>query len=133
MVLICDERAVCVGPAVAEELPRVTYFANLIEIEICNDQRVFVTRRFCDKLSARIAKVTLTVKLTDVPRLLVTDAIDRTDEITIRNCVGRLFQAPEVFRQARDSCRWIENDLSAVQTERTRAFGEVTVVTDVNA
>src|SRR5437868_3427006 len=99
---ICNERAVCVRPAVAEELPRVAHFANLVEIEICDDQRVFVARRFCDKLPTRIAEVTLTVKLTDVPRLLVTDAIDRSDEIAIRNCVCRLFQAPEIFRQSGD-------------------------------
>src|SRR5262249_35080951 len=113
--------------------PRVTHFANLVEIEIGDDQRVFIARRFRDKLPARIAEVTLTIKLADVPRLFVTDAIDRADEVAIRNCVCRLFESPQIFRQARDSRRWIENDLCAVQTECARAFGEVTVVTDINA
>jgi hypothetical protein len=32
-------------PAIAEELPGVTHFANHVEIEIRNDQRIFITRR----------------------------------------------------------------------------------------
>ena len=67
----------------------VLHFANLVEIEIRDDERVFIARRFRDKLPARIAEVTLSVKLADVPRLFVTDAIDRADEIAIRNaCAG---------------------------------------------
>src|SRR6185369_7363853 len=131
--LVSYECAVCVGTAIAEELPRVAHFANLVEIEICDDERVFIAWRFGHKLPARIAEVTLPVKLTDVPRVLVSDAIDRADEITIRNCVRRLFETPQIFRQPGNCRRRIENDLSAVQPECARAFREVTVVTDVDA
>src|SRR6185503_3945556 len=82
---------------------------------------------------ARIAEVTLPVELSDVPRLLVADAIDGADEITIRHRMRRLLEPPEILRKSSHSCRRIENDLSAVQTECTRALGEVPVVTDVHA
>src|SRR6185369_12250347 len=99
--LVSYERSVRVGTAVAEELPRVAHFANLVEIEICDDECVFIARRFGHKLSARIAEVTLPVKLADVPRMLVSDAIDCADEVTVRNCVRRLFETPQIFRQSR--------------------------------
>src|ERR1044072_6843820 len=101
--LIGDECAIGIGTAIAEELPRVSHFANLVEIEIGDDECVLIARRLRDILPARIAEVTLPVKLADVPRLLVTDAIDRADEITVRNCVRRLFESPQIFRQACDS------------------------------
>src|SRR5690349_14973948 len=97
---IGDEGAVSVRAAIAEELPRVSHFANLVEIQIRDDERVFIARRFRDKLAARIAEVTLAVKLADVPWLFMADSIDCTDEISIRNCVCRLFESPQVFRQA---------------------------------
>src|SRR5215208_6098639 len=97
MDLIGDERAVCVGTTVTEELPRVAYFTNLVEIEISNDQCVFIARRLRHKLSARIAEVTLTIKLADVPRLFMPDAIDRADEVAIRNRMRRLFQTPQIL------------------------------------
>jgi hypothetical protein len=34
----------------------------------------------------------------------VSDAIDRADEVAIRNCVRRLFKPPQIFRQPGD-CR----------------------------
>src|SRR5215216_1170054 len=133
MISVCDEDAVRIRPAIAEELPRVSYFANLVEIQIGYDQRVLVARRLRHKLPARIAEVTLTIELANVPRLLVTDAIDRANEVTVCNCVCRLFQPPQVFGESSHCGRGIENDLGAVQTECARAFGEVAIVADVNS
>src|SRR5205085_939834 len=65
--LIRDERAVCVGPPVAEELPCVSDLADFIKVEVGNDQVVFVARGLCDYLSARVAEIALAVELADVP------------------------------------------------------------------
>src|SRR5215212_7725459 len=97
MILVCDERAVRIRTTIAEELPRITYFTNLVEIQICYDECVFIPRRFRHKLPARIAEVTLTVKLADAPWLLMTDAINCADEVAIRHCMRRLFQPPEIL------------------------------------
>src|SRR5207253_7664717 len=95
--LIGDQLAIAVRPPVAEELPGVAHFANQIEIQIGDDDRVFVAGRLSDDLAARIAEVTLTIELTDVPGHLVTDAINRADKVTVGDGVRRLFQLPKIF------------------------------------
>src|SRR5205807_2017907 len=75
----------------------------------------------------------LPVELADIPWLLVADAIDRSDEIRVRDRVRRLLQLPEILRQSRDRCRRIENDFGAVQPERARPFRKMPVIADVDA
>src|SRR4051812_20941926 len=82
--------AVCFGTAVAEELPDLAYFLDLIQVQIGDNQFIFVAGAFCDELAARRAEITLPVKLSDVPGLLTPDAIDRPDKISIRDSVRRL-------------------------------------------
>src|SRR5437016_1740556 len=127
------ELSVALRPAIAEELPGVTHFANHIEIKIGNNQRVLVARRLRDDLSARIAKVTLAIEFADVPGHFVADPVYRADEVTISDGVGRLLQLPKVFRKSCHGCRWIENDFCAVQSQRAGAFGKMPVITDVDA
>ena len=124
--------AVRVWTSIPEKLPCVPHFADHIEIEIGNDERVFIARRLRDKLPARIAEVTLSVKLADVPRLFVTDAIDRADEISIRDSVRRLFESPEIFESPATVAEGLKT-ISAPFAERSRTLGEVAVVTDVHA
>ena len=69
-MLVGDERLVRLGPAVAEELPGVAHFADLVEVEVGDDELVLVARRLGDDLAARVAEVALAVELADVPRLL---------------------------------------------------------------
>src|SRR5687768_14387239 len=45
----------------------------------------------------------------------------------------RLLESPEIFGKSCHSCRRIEHDLSAVQTERACTLGEMPVVADVHA
>jgi hypothetical protein len=47
--------------------------------------------------------------------------------------MGGLFELPQVFGEAGDGGGWIENDLGPVEAEATSTFGEVAVVTDVDA
>ena len=86
-----------------------------------------------EDLAARIAEVALAVELADPPRLFPAGAIDRADEIAVGDGVGRLLQLPEVFRQAGDRGRWIEDDLRPVQAQAARPFGKMAVVADVDA
>src|SRR5436305_1123252 len=127
-----DESVVRVGAPVAEELPRVAHFANFIEVELRGDEGVLVAFRGREHLAARIAEVALPVKLADVPRPFVADAVDRADEVAVRDGVRRLLQLPEVLRQSRHCRRRVEHDLGAIQPELARAFREVPVVADVD-
>src|SRR5947208_17141579 len=82
------DRPVRFGTAIAIELPGVPDLLDQPEIEVGNDEFVFVTTRNRYELPARVAEVTLSVELADVPRLLHADAIDRADEIPVRDGVG---------------------------------------------
>src|SRR2546421_2536167 len=86
--------AIAFGAAVAEELPDVAHLANLVEVQVSDHQLVVVARRLRDNLAARVAEVALAVKLANVPRLFMTDAVDRADEITVRHGMRRLLQLP---------------------------------------
>src|SRR5688572_25193483 len=98
--LVSHQRPVAIWPAIAEELPRVANFANLVEIEIGDDQRILVARRFGHELSARIAKITLPVKFANVPGLFVTDAIDGADEISVCYRMSWLLYPPQILGKA---------------------------------
>src|SRR6266478_147588 len=115
--LIRDQRTVRVGPAIAEELPGISHFANHVEIEIGNNERILIAWRFGDKLSTWIAEIALTIKLTNVPRLLMTYTIDRGNKIAVCDGMRRLFETPQVFRQPGHCCRRVENNFSAVQSQ----------------
>src|ERR1051326_5218709 len=88
-----------IRPPVAEELPRLPHFADHVQIQIRGQYFIFVARSLRHESPTRIAEVTLSVKLADVPRRLHAHAIDRTDEISIRHRVRRLLQLPQVFAQ----------------------------------
>src|SRR4029079_16131915 len=80
-----------------------------------------------------VAEIALAVKLADVPRLLVADAVDGADEVAVGDGVRRLLQFPEAFGKPGDGRRRIKNNLRAVESENARALREVAVVTDINA
>src|SRR5438270_10544889 len=128
-----DDSVVRVGAAVAEELPRVAHFANLIEVELRGDEGILVA--LCDRehLPSRIAEVALPVELADVPRSFESDAVDRADEVAVRDGVRRLLELPQILRQAGHRRGGIEHDLRAVQSQLARSLGEVAVVADVDA
>src|SRR5690606_27705561 len=78
-----DEVAVAVRTAVAVELPDVADFADLVEVEIGDDQLVLVAGTLRDNLSARVGEIALSIELADVPRRLGADAVDRADEVAV--------------------------------------------------
>src|SRR5438876_3242802 len=131
--LVRHQRSVSIRPAIAKELPRIAHLANFVEIQICNHQRVLVARTLSHKLAARITKITLTVKLANVPGLFVSDAIDCANEVSVCHRVSWLFDSPEILRKTCHSGRWIENYLGAVQTQGPGPFRKVTVVTNINS
>src|SRR3954469_8525566 len=83
--------------AVAKKLPDVSHFADLVEIQVGDDELVAVSRRLSDHLPPRIAEIALAIELTDVPRLLEPDAIDRPNEERVCDGVGRLLELPQIF------------------------------------
>src|SRR5437773_993570 len=132
MGLLLHQVTVRFGAPVAEELPDVPHFLDLVEIQIRDDHFLLVAGSFGDDLSARRAEIALAVEFANVPRMLASDAIDRADKISVRDGVSRLLQLPEVFTQTCNRCRGIEHDFGSVQTKGPRAFRKVTIVTDVN-
>src|SRR5205085_8819800 len=106
---------------------------DLVEAQFRRHQLVLVTAGLRDRLTARVAEVALAVDLADVPRRLVTDAIDRADEEAVRRRVRRLLELPQVLRQPRHCRGRVEHDLRAVEPQLARAPGEVAVVAAVHA
>src|SRR6185436_12582402 len=51
----------------------------------------------------------------------------------VGNGVRWLFKFPKILRQPGHCRGRIENDFSAIQSQRARAFGEVAVITNVNS
>src|ERR1044072_4248382 len=66
--LISHDRPVSIRAAVTEQLPGIAPFADLVQVEIGDDQFVLVAAAFGNYLAARIAEIALPVKLADVPR-----------------------------------------------------------------
>src|SRR6187551_1771112 len=116
LILVGDDRIVRIRPAVAEKLPGITHLADLVHIQIRNDQLVFVTRALGHDLPSRIAEIALAVELADVPWGLHTDAIYGSHKISVSDRVGRLFQFPKIFAQSGNCGRGIKDDLGTVKT-----------------
>src|SRR3954463_3117187 len=130
---LCRQRRICLWPAIAEELPDLAHLADHVEVEVRDYDFIFVAAGLRNDFSPRIAEITLAVKFADIPRLLPPHAINRANEISIGDGVRRLLQLPQIFREAGDSRRRIEYDLSSVQSQNARAFWKVPVVADVHA
>src|ERR1700675_1603069 len=81
---------------VAIELPDLSYFLDHVEIEIGDQHFVFIAAGLGEDLAARIAEVTLAVKLADVPRLFPSDAVDCAHEVAVRRGVCGLLQFPQI-------------------------------------
>src|ERR1051325_8243607 len=118
---------------VAIELPDVPDFGDLFEIKVGHKEFVLVAARLGDYLSARVAEVTLSVELPDVPGGLGSDPVDRPDEIPVCHRVRRLLELPEILREGCDPCRRVQKDLGAMEPEDPRPFREVPVIANVHA
>src|ERR1700687_851288 len=84
------QRSVSFRTAVAIKLPDFPHFLDHVEIEIGDQHFVFVAAGLGEDLSARIAEITLAIKLANVPWLLSSYAIDCTHEVSVRRGVGGL-------------------------------------------
>src|SRR5436305_872796 len=91
------ERGIRLRPPVAVELPGAPDLLDLVEVEVRDDDLVLVARRLRDELPARVREVALAVELADLPRALGPDAVDRADEVAVRDRVRRLLELPEVL------------------------------------
>src|SRR5579864_1686404 len=84
-------------------------------------------------LPARIAEITLAIKFADIPWLLAPHSIDGADKITIGDCMCRLLQLPQVFRESGYRSRRIKHNFRSVQPQDPGSLGEMPVIADVNA
>src|SRR5437016_3535337 len=71
--------------------------------------------------------------MSDVPRLLSSNSIERTDKVSICDCVRWLFQLPQIFSMTRDRSRRVEYDFRTVQTQCSCAFRKMSVITNIDA
>src|SRR6266699_2783517 len=97
--LFLNQVSVRFGTAVAEELPNLAHFLDLVEIQIRNDNFLFVARSLGDNFSARRPAITLAVEITDIPGALPAHPIDCPDEVSVGDGVRGLLELPEVFAQ----------------------------------
>ena len=88
------QRAIRFRTPVSIKLPDFPHFLDHIEIEIGDQHFVFIAAGLGEDLAARIAEVTLAVKLSDIPRLFSAYAIDRSYEVAVRRGVRGLFEFP---------------------------------------
>ena len=114
-------------------MPHVADFLDLVEVQVRNDDFFFIPRSFSDDFSARRTEITLAVKFSDIPWMLAPDAIDGANEISICDSMRGLLEFPQILAQSCDGCRRIEYDFRSVQSESSRALGEVPIVADVDA
>src|SRR5260370_17172462 len=96
-VSVCHQLSIAIRSSIAVELPGVSYFANQIQIQIRDHQRILITGRLRNDLSARIAEITLAIELADVPGPFVADAINRAHEVSVGDGVPALLPLPELF------------------------------------
>src|SRR5260370_24288503 len=82
---------------------------------------------------ARVAEIALAVEFADLPGMLGADAIDGRDEIGVCHRVRRLLEFPEIFGEAGDGGGRVVDDFRAVESEDSRTFREMAVVTAVHA
>jgi len=122
----CDF-AVGFRAAVAIKLPSVADFLDFIEIQFRDEQLIFVAAGLLHDFPARIAEIALAVKLADLPGMLRADAIDGGDKISVGNGMRGLLQFPKIFGEPRDGGGGIVDDFRAVESEDSRAFGEMAV------
>src|SRR5216684_3540245 len=127
------QRAVRLRTAVAIKLPDLPYFLDHVEIQVGDQHFVFVAAGLGEDFAARIAEITLAVKLSNVPWLFPTNTIDRTYEVSVGCGVCGLLEFPQIFRESRYRGGGIENNLRAVQSEDARAFGKMAVIADVHS
>src|SRR5713101_4301629 len=119
--------------AVAIELPGIANFLNFVEIQLGDEQFVFVAAGLLDNFAARVAEVAFAVKFADFPGSFGANAIDGGDEIRVGYRVSGLLEFPKIFGEAGDSGGGVVDNFGAVEAENARAFGEVAVVADVDA
>src|SRR5579862_889928 len=91
--------------AIAEELPGFADFLDVVEVELSDEQFVFVAAGLGNDFSARIAEITLAVELANFPRCFDTHAIDGGDEILVGDGVRGLLEFPEIFGESSDGGR----------------------------
>src|SRR5690242_8283118 len=82
---LCRQWSIRLRPSIAEELPDFSHFLDHLEIQICDNNFIFVAACLRDDLASRIAKITLPVELSDIPWFLGSNPIDRANKISIRH------------------------------------------------
>src|SRR5215510_6152779 len=129
----CYQAFVRVRAAVPVELPQVPDLGQLVHVQVTDDDLVGgVGGGFPDDLAARVREVGLAVEVVVAERL-DPDPVDRADVVLVGNRGRRLLQLPQVRRQPARGRRRVEDDPRSGQAERPPAFGEVPVITDVDA
>src|SRR3989449_9478008 len=110
---------------IAIELPGGAHLVDFVQVQLSDEQLVFIAAGLRDDLPARVAEVALAVELADFPRPLVPDAVDGGDEIAVGHRVRGLLELPQMFGEARDGCGRVINNLRAVQSQNPRALREM--------
>src|SRR5258706_1574774 len=118
---------------IAIKLPSIADLLNFIQIQLGDKQLVFVAAGLGDDFATRVAEVAFPVELADFPRLFGAHAIDGRDKVGVRDGMRGLFQFPEILGKAGNGSGWVVDNLGAIESENTRAFGEMAVVANVNA
>src|SRR5258708_28452563 len=98
-----------------------------------DEKLVAVADRLLLDLPGGVDEIALAVEFSDVPRLLNSDPVDSTDKTAVGSRRGGLLELPQIFRQAGDRRRRIDDVFRAVERKRAPALREVAVVTDIHA
>src|SRR3982750_390290 len=95
------EVGVGVRAPVTEELPRLADLLDLVQVHVADEQLLVVrAAKVADELPARIDEVALAVEVVVADVLLDTDAVDRADEIAVRDGVAYLLDPPQVLAES---------------------------------
>src|SRR5215207_521578 len=131
------DRGVGVRAPVAIELPVVAHLANHVHVEVADHDLLLVAAAVAaDHIALRIDELAAAVERHGQVAVLVVlraDPVGGGDEVAVGARRGGLLDLPQAVGQARLGGIGVEHDLGAVETELAPAFGEVAVVTDVDA
>src|SRR5260370_29840165 len=78
-----DKRLIAVGAPVAEELPRVAHLCDHIEVEIGDDDFVFVTAGLRDDFAAWVAQITLAIEFAYVPQRFFPHPVQHSHKVFV--------------------------------------------------
>jgi len=109
---------VCVWTTIAVERPTIAHHANLVHVQVANNQfGLEWVANVANELALWVNEVALAVEVVRAIVLFNANAIACAAVIPVGNRSSRLLDLPDVSGQTTALCRWVEHNFCAIQTK----------------